>query len=251
MTLFADFGLPDAVTTQGQDNMVWLWRVFLIGAVAVTALIWILVIISVIRFRRRSDEIPSQKQYNIPLEIAYTIAPLVVVAILFGLTVYAQNGFTSLSAQPAVTVEVEGFQWQWQFRYPDDGVTVTGSEQANAALVLPVGESIRFHLVSDDVNHSFWVPQFLEKRDLIPGVNNEIDVTITEPGEWTGRCAEYCGLDHWQMKFDVIAVPREQYTAWINQARLLPQPLIMGSSDLQLPSAPAADGADSSEGGGS
>ena len=75
MTVFADFGLPDAVTTQGQDNMVWLWRIFLIGAVAVSALIWILVIISVIRFRRRSDEIPSQKQYNIPLEIGYTIAP--------------------------------------------------------------------------------------------------------------------------------------------------------------------------------
>ena len=109
-----------------------------------------------------------------------------VVAILFGLTVYAQNGFTSLSAHPAVTVEVEGFQWQWQFRYPDDGVTVTGTDQANAALVLPVGETIRFHLVSDDVNHSFWVPEFLEKRDLIPGVNNEIDVTITATGRMDG-----------------------------------------------------------------
>lgn len=248
MTVLADFGLPDAVTTQGQDNMVWLWKVFLIGAVAVTALIWILVIISVVRYRRRSDEIPSQKQYNIPVEIAYTIAPLVVVAVLFGLTVYAQNGFTSLSAQPAVRVEVEGFQWQWQFRYPDDGVTVTGSEQAPAVLVLPVGETIRFHLVSDDVNHSFWVPEFLEKRDLIPGVDNQIDVEITRPGEWTGRCAEYCGLDHWLMQFQVIAVPKEQYETWINQAHLQPQPLIMGSSEIDLPSAPAADG--TADGGG-
>jgi cytochrome c oxidase subunit 2 len=242
MTVLADFGLPDAVTSQGQDNMVWLWRIFLIGAIAVSALIWILVITSVLRFRRRSDDIPNQKQYNIPLEIAYTVAPLLVVAVLFGLTVYAQNGFTSLSAQPAVNVEVEGFQWQWQFRYPDDGVTISGSEQAPAALVLPVGETIRFHLVSDDVNHSFWVPQFLEKRDLIPGIKNEIEVNITQPGEWTGRCAEYCGLDHWKMTFQVIAVPREQYTSFINQARLQPQPLVMGSSDVQLPSAPPADG---------
>jgi cytochrome c oxidase subunit 2 len=249
MTMLADFGLPDAVTSQGQDNMVWLWKVFLIGAVAVTALIWILVITSVVRFRRRTDEIPSQKQYNIPIEIVYTVVPLVIVAILFGLTVYAQNGFTSLSAHPAVDVEVEGFQWQWQFRYPDDGVTITGSETAPAALVLPVGETIRFHLVSDDVNHSFWVPEFLEKRDLIPGVDNQIDVEITQPGEWTGRCAEYCGLDHWLMQFRVIAVPREQYTTWINQARLQPQPLIMGTSDIDLPSAPAAD--DTSGGGGS
>lgn len=252
MSVFAEFGLPDAVTTQGQDNMVWLWRIFLIGAIAVSALIWILVIVSVVRFRRRSDEIPSQKQYNIPFEIVYTIAPLVVVAVLFGLTVYAQNGFTELSDDPSVRVEVEGFQWQWQFRYPDDGVTLTGSEQAPAVLVLPVGETIQFHLVSDDVNHSFWVPEFLEKRDLIPGIDNRIDIEITEPGQWTGRCAEYCGLDHWLMTFQVIAVPAEQYRSWINQARLEPQPIIVGASDVQLPVAPSSDGdAAASEGSGS
>jgi cytochrome c oxidase subunit 2 len=231
----AGFGLPDAVTTQGQDNMVWLWRIFLIGAVAVSALIWILVIVSVVRYRRRSDEIPSQKQYNIPVEIAYTIAPLVVVAVLFGLTVYAENGFTELSDDPALRVEVEGFQWQWQFRYPDDGVTITGSEQDAAVLVVPVGETIRFQLVSDDVNHSFWVPEFLEKRDLIPGIDNQIDVEITEPGQWTGRCAEYCGLDHWLMTFQVVAIPVEQYRSWIAQARLETQPIIVGASDVQLP----------------
>jgi cytochrome c oxidase subunit 2 len=242
MSVLADFGLPDAVTQQGQDNMVWIWRIFIIGAVAVSALIWVLVVISVIRFRRRSDDIPSQKQYNIPWELGYTIVPLVIVAVLFGLTIYAQNGFTSLAAQPALEVEVEGFQWQWQFRYPNNGVTVTGSEQAEAALVLPVGRTIRFHLVSDDVNHSFWVPEFLEKRDLIPGIDNQIDVNITEPGEWTGRCAEYCGLDHWQMTFDVIAVPADQFDDWVNAARLQPQPLIMGSSDVQLPTASPSDG---------
>jgi cytochrome c oxidase subunit 2 len=251
VSVFADFGLPDAVTTQGQDNMVWLWRIFLIGAIAVSALIWILVIVSVVRFRRRSDEIPSQKQYNIPLEVAYTIAPLVVVAVLFGLTVYAQNGFTELSDDPSVRVEVEGFQWQWQFRYPDDGVTITGSEQEAAVLVVPVGETIRFQLVSDDVNHSFWVPEFLEKRDLIPGIDNQIDVEITEPGQWTGRCAEYCGLDHWLMTFQVVAVPVEQYRSWINQARLEPQPIIVGTSDIQLPTVPSSDGAAASEGSGS
>jgi cytochrome c oxidase subunit 2 len=245
MRVLADFGLPDAVTQQGQDNMVWLWRIFIIGAVAVSALIWVLVIISVVRFRRRSDDIPSQKQYNIPWELGYTVVPLVIVTILFGLTVYAQNGFTSLAAQPALEVEVEGFQWQWQFRYPNNGVTVTGSEQAEAALVVPVGRTIRFHLISDDVNHSFWVPEFLEKRDLIPGINNQIDINITEPGEWTGRCAEYCGLDHWQMTFDVIAVPADEFDDWVDQARLKPQPLIMGTSDVELPTVSPSDGGDS------
>jgi cytochrome c oxidase subunit 2 len=231
----ADFGLPEAVTEQGQDNMVWLWRVFLIGAVAVAGLIWVLVVISVIRFRRRNDEIPNQRQYNIPLEVGYTVVPLLMVAVLFGLTIYSTNGFTDLSDDPALEVEVEGFQWQWQMRYPEQGVTISGSEQAPAALVLPVGETIRFRLISTDVNHSFWVPEFLEKRDLIPGIDNEIEVTITEPGEWIGRCAEYCGLDHWLMTFDVVAVPADEFDAWMNQARLEEQPLIMGTTDVELP----------------
>jgi cytochrome c oxidase subunit 2 len=232
----ADFGLPEAVTEQGQDNMVWLWRVFLIGAVAVAALIWVLVVVSIIRFRRRNDEIPNQRQYNIPLEIGYTVVPLLIVAVLFGLTIYSTNGFTDLSDDPALLVEVEGFQWQWQMRYPEQGVTISGSEQAPAALVLPVGETIRFRLISNDVNHSFWVPEFLEKRDLIPGIDNEIEVTITDPGEWTGRCAEYCGLDHWRMNFDVVAVPSDEFDAWMNQARLEEQPLIMGATEVVLPS---------------
>jgi cytochrome c oxidase subunit 2 len=238
MNVFADFGLPDAVTEQGQDNMVWLWRIFLIGAVAVAALIWILVIIAVVRFRRRSDEIPSQRQYNIPFELGYTIVPLVIVAVLFGLTVFATNGFTSLAEEPTLEVEVEGFQWQWQFKYPGDEVVITGTEQEQSVVVLPVGQTIRFRLVSNDVNHSFWVPEFLEKRDLIPGVDNAIDVEITEPGEWTGRCAEYCGLDHWEMTFSVRAVSAEQFDAWLAAAKTQTQPLVVGVS--QLPPLPDA-----------
>jgi cytochrome c oxidase subunit 2 len=247
--MLGDFGLPEAVTEQGQDNMVWLWRIFLLGAFAVAGLIWVLVITSVIRFRRRNDEIPNQRQYNIPFEIGYTIAPLIVVGVLFGLTVYAQDGFTSLSGEPDLEVEVEGFQWQWRFTYRDEGVAINGSEQAPAPMVLPVGRTIRFHLVSNDVNHSFWVPEFLEKRDLIPGVDNQIDVTITQPGEWTGRCAEYCGLDHWKMTFDVIAVPADQYDAWLTDAQSRPQPLVTGSSDVPVPSTDGSTSAGGSNGG--
>jgi cytochrome c oxidase subunit 2 len=250
MSVLADFGLPDAVTQQGQDNMVWLWRIFLIGAVAVAALIWILVIMAVIRFRRRSDEIPNQRQYNIPFELGYTIVPLVIVAVLFGLTVYATNGFTSLAEEPALEVEVEGFQWQWQFEYPDDEVVITGTEQSQSVVVLPVGQTIRFHLVSNDVNHSFWVPEFLEKRDLIPGIDNSIDVEITEPGDWTGRCAEYCGLDHWQMTFSVRAVPADQFEEWLAAAKTQPQPLVVGVSQLPpLPSAGPPDATQQEAGG--
>ena len=77
-------------------------------------------------------------------------------------------------------------------------------------MVLPVGETAQLALVSTDVNHSFWVPDFLSKRDLIPGVDNEIDVTPTEEGSYIGRCAEFCGLDHWRMYFYVRVVSRRR-----------------------------------------
>jgi cytochrome c oxidase subunit 2 len=230
-------GAPEGVTEQS-ENFSGPWRIFLAGAVAVAALIWGLVIVAIIRFRRRSDEIPPQRQYNIPFEIGYTLVPLGIVAALFAITVVAQEGFTSVSDDPDVTVEVVGFQWQWQFRYPDDGIVVSGTDDAVAELVVPVGRTLQFDLVADDVNHSFWVPEFLEKRDLIPGVDNEIQVEITEPGTWTGRCAEYCGLDHWQMTFTVIALPADEFDAWVEATRALPQPVL---APLDLPAAAGSD----------
>jgi cytochrome c oxidase subunit 2 len=225
-----NFGAPESASEQG-SSFTDMWRVFLIGAVIVAGLIYVLVAISVIRFRRRrnDDEIPGQRQYNIPLEIGYTIAPLVVVAVLFGMTLVSQENFTELSDDPDVTVEVVGFQWQWQFRYPESNIAVSGANDAPPVLVVPAGSTIRFELMADDVVHSFWVPAFLEKRDLIPEVDNAIDVTVREPGEWKGRCAEFCGLDHWQMIFTVKAVPADEFDAWVAEMQQLPQPVV--SSD--------------------
>jgi cytochrome c oxidase subunit II len=81
--------------------------------------------------------------------------------------------------------------------------------------VLPVDRTSQLRLVTTDVNHAFWVPDFLSKRDLIPGVDNEIDVTPNEVGEYRGRCAEFCGLDHWQMYFSVRVVSQDEYEAWL------------------------------------
>ena len=163
------------------------------------------------------------------MEVVYTVGPIIAVGALFGVSLWATNNVTSTSADPDLTVEVEGFQWQWQFRYPDDGVVVSGTNDARPTLVLPVGRTIRFDLQSNDVIHSFWVPEFLEKRDLIPGVDNHIQVEITEPGEWTGRCAEYCGFDHWRMAFAVKAVPAAEFDAWRAEAAGHPQPMIAGT----------------------
>jgi cytochrome c oxidase subunit 2 len=229
-----DLGAPPSATEQG-DSFTSTWRVFLYGAIAVALLIWVLVLLAVVRFRRRSDAIPNQRQYNIPFELVYTAIPLVIVAGLFVLTLFAENRFTSLADEPDLRVEVTGYQWGWQFTYVDQDVTVTSGATEAATLVLPVGRTVRFHLVTRDVNHSFWVPEFLEKRDLIPQVDNEIDVEIVKPGEWTGRCAEYCGLDHWKMRFAVQAVEGPSFDGWLADARQATQPLVAGTTGVTVP----------------
>jgi cytochrome c oxidase subunit 2 len=170
---------------------------------------------SILRYRRRSDDLPSQSHENIPLEIAYTVTPLLVVAVLFGFTVFTQEQVTGAEEDVDLEVEVVGFQWSWEFRYPDLGVDVESTGETDPVLVLPVGATVRFDLVAEDVNHSFWVPEFLEKRDLIPRVDNHVDVEVTRAGEWTGRCAEFCGLKHWSMRFGVRAVPQDEFDQWV------------------------------------
>jgi cytochrome c oxidase subunit 2 len=112
-------------------------------------------------------------------------------------------------------IEVRGFQWQWQFHYRDEDVTVTGTPDKLPQMVLPVNQTARLILTSDDVIHSFYVPDFNEKRDLIPGVRNRIDLDPIEIGTYVGRCAEFCGLDHARMDFTVKVVSQADYREWV------------------------------------
>ena len=240
----ANNGLPESATSQG-DQVTNLWGVFLWLAVAVAGLIWVLtgytIVTSMLRRRRGSAEaVPRQKQYNTPLEIVYTAIPLLMVAGLFWATTVVTDDLDDVTSSD-LTVEVVGFQWQWQFRYPeqdlvpDTEVVVSGQPGPDGypQMVLPVGARVRFELRADDVIHSFWVPEFLEKRDLIPGVTtspeNVIEVDVTREGEWVGRCAEYCGLNHWMMAFSVRAVPADEFDAWVREAQAGTQPMIAGS----------------------
>ena len=218
------FGAPDAASEQGQ-HISSLYRGTMVAALCVGLLVWGLIGWSLVRYRRgRRDEIGSQRSYNIPLEVVYTAIPVVIVAVLFFFSLRTEREVTKLNAHPDVTVEVIGFQWQWQFRYPDEGITVTGASIGEPPeLVLPIGETTRLHLVSRDVNHSFWVPRFLYKRDLIPGVRNDIDVHPTKAGSFAGRCAEFCGLDHWRMNFTVRVVTPAEYRAWLAEQKRPPR----------------------------
>lgn len=209
-------GMPDSATEQG-DTVLDLWSPAVIAALVVGGLVWGLITWSVIRYRKRSEVLPSQVEEHIPIEVVYTVVPVIVVAVLFVIGSLAYRDVNHTSAEPDHVVTVTGFQWSWQFAYEGTDVVVQGTGEGNDGpeLVLPVGETTRLELVSEDVAHSFWVPEFLGKRDLIPGVENAIDVTPTEEGTFRGRCAEFCGLDHWRMYFQVRLVSPEEFDAWL------------------------------------
>jgi cytochrome c oxidase subunit II len=215
----SDFGAPDPASDQA-DSIHSLWRGTVIAALVVGAFVWGLIGWALVRYRRRSDGVPDQKAHNIRLEVIYTAIPVIIVAVLFVVTMRTQADVTDLTDDPDVIVEVIGFQWQWQFRYEDPqggtGPVITGRPAGDPPeMVLPVGRTTRLRLVTRDVNHSFWVPRFLSKRDLIPRVRNAIDVTPTERGSFIGRCAEFCGLDHWRMNFAVRVVSPAEYERWL------------------------------------
>jgi cytochrome c oxidase subunit 2 len=217
------FGQPDPATKEG-GHVLGLWQGFFLAGCAVFALVIGLIVYVAVRFRRRSDDIPQQKHYNVPLEVAYMVTPVLIVAVLFGFSVAVQNRVTRKVAQPDLVVNVTGFQWGWQFEYPERNVTITGSAEQNEkpTLVLPQGKTVRLILRTVDVNHAFWVPSFLNKRDMIAGVDNQIDVTPTDVGSFDGRCAEYCALDHWRMAFTVQVVPPDQLDRAVTAAAQAP-----------------------------
>jgi cytochrome c oxidase subunit 2 len=210
--------LPGPPLTSEAERVRDVWTLFLVLAAAVGLLVVVLVMYCVIRFRKRDDELPSQKHYNIPVEVVYTAVPLLIVIILFVVTAVSVRTVDRVRAgSPDVTVDVLGFQWQWQFGYPDLGVTVTGTDASQPELVLPSNSRVRFRLTSADVIHAFWIPGFRFKRDVIPGQEQVFDVDVLDrTGVFpnSGVCAEFCGLDHAYMRFDVRIVTPDEFQTW-------------------------------------
>ncbi len=218
-------GVPAPVTTQAHD-VLQLWRIVLGAGIVLGILVVGLILWSVVRYRRPRDaepgDLPKQTAANIPVEVIYTVVPLFIVAVLFGLTLRTQHRETHRSATPDLSVEVTGFQWGWRFHYPAQGVTVLGDANSPPTLVLPVNANVRLHLASADVIHSFFVPAFLVKQDLIPGIDNQLEVRPSTLGHFGGFCAEFCGLDHARMTFSVDIVSPSDFQAFA--ARQQPAP---------------------------
>lgn len=234
-----NFGYPDGVTNYS-PRLLNLWQGSAIAALVVGVIVWGMIFYAVVAFRKRSDVLPRQIRYNLPVEILYTVVPVVIVVGMFYYTARDESEVTKLSAHPDVTVDVIGFRWNWQFKYLDPGVgqsspsqnqiEVTGRPGEPAVLVLPQNRSIRFVETSPDVIHSFWVPEFLFKRDVIPGRINQFELTVTKTGTFIGRCAELCGTDHDRMNFYVKVVPQAEYDKFITERLNAPVPSSSASS---------------------
>lgn len=224
--------LPDPATKEGQI-VVHLWNGAWIAAWAVGALVWGLMIWCMVAYRRRKNdnELPVQLRYNVPIEILYTVVPIFMIAVLFSYTARDEAELTKVT-NPPVTINVVGKQWSWDFNYVSpDGASgdvhevgaqaimtgKPGTEETIPTLYLPVGEKVQFVLTSRDVIHSFWVPHFLMKVDMIPGRVNRFEVTPTVEGTFKGKCAELCGTYHSAMLFNVEVVSRAEYDAHLKE----------------------------------
>jgi cytochrome c oxidase subunit 2 len=218
-------GFPEPVTDRAED-IYELWLGSVAAAAVVGVAVTFLILFAAVRYRRMSDKLPRQVRYNLPIEVLYTVVPFVIIAVLFYYTTITQNVVNNLTPEEQggseVNIGVIGFQWNWTFNYVDDDVSVTGIPGQPPRLVLPTDTTIRFTETSPDVIHSFWVPAFLFKRDVIPGRVNTFEVTITKEGEYIGRCAELCGEKHAAMNFSVLAVPPDEYEDYISGLRSNP-----------------------------
>jgi cytochrome c oxidase subunit 2 len=271
------FGWHTGVTKQAQEmRVLWTWSG--VAALAVGVGVWGLIFWCCIRYRKKSDELPKQTKFNLPLEIVYSTVPFLVIGVLFWRTVVVEDNVDATTKNPDVTIQVDAFQWNWQFEYhTSHGVTTAypgtdkttagstfladpssvgpskdtstagkkaaarttplpyylstvGSDDEIPVLVLPVDETIKIDEHSSDVIHSFWVPEFLFKRDIIPyggpdsdtARDNTFEFTPTSTGSFVGRCAELCGTYHSQMNFEVRIVTEAQFQTYLKALAAIP-----------------------------
>lgn len=221
-----ELGAPTPATEQG-ESIVDLWRALLIAATALGLIVVVLAGFGIVRYRerrhQRDEALPYQGHGNGILEAVYVAIPALVVAGFFAYTLRIGDIVNDTADDADVVVDVTGYRWGWRFEYPDEAVVIESIAGERPELVLPVDSTIRFHLGSDDVIHSFFVPSFLTKRDVIPGLSTSFDVDTRRTGTFRGHCAEFCGLDHARMNFTVVVVEQAEYGEWLDGSRVREQ----------------------------
>jgi cytochrome c oxidase subunit 2 len=240
VTVLAGCGVmqpPDAVTSQGQEVHNLYEFVFAI-AVGVFVLVEGLIIFAVIRYRRKptDTELPPQIHGNNVLEIIWTVIPAIIVAVMF---LFSYSTLQKVQAQTPTDIQIRAVaaQFQWEFQYLSADATTVLYDELAPELHVPAGKTVHLLLKSNDVIHAFYVPKFLFKRDVVPGVDNNFDfmVDAADAGQtFNGQCAELCGTYHGSMLFTVKALSPADYDTWlaaaIAKANETPPPLPSGAA---------------------
>lgn len=222
----AGWGILDPITDEGK-RIEDLWIFTLVVALAVFFAVEGALLYAIFRFRKRSDELPPQTHGSTALEIVWTSIPVLIVIALFSYSFIVLRDVEKTAPDNALSIQVDGFQFSWQFTYDlsrlgtntdpnaEGTFSIIGTAANEPTFVIPVGEPVEFRLKSNDVIHSFYIPHFLYKLDVVPGRDNRFVITARETGEFTGQCAELCGLNHALMRFHLRVVEREEFDRWI------------------------------------
>lgn len=235
------WNMPEGVTEISREvyglHMLIFWICVAIGVVVFGAMLY-----SIVAFRKSRGAVPAQFHENTTIEIVWTVIPFV---ILVSMAIPAAGTLIKMerSEGAELSIKVTGYQWKWHYQYLDEGVGFYSNLDAasNRArqigadlepadvehyllnvdhpLVVPTHTKIRLLFTSNDVIHSWWVPELAMKKDAIPGFVNELWVEIEEPGVYRGQCAELCGRDHGFMPVVVVAKPKDEFEAWLAEQR--------------------------------
>lgn len=230
----AQSGLPSPITREA-NKIEELWVFTLIIALVVFFAVEAAILYAVFAFRKKNDELPVQTHGSTIVEVIWTTIPVVIVIALFTYSFIVLRDIENKADPVDLTIEVQGFQYQWGFTYnlndlgtntPDreaaGSISLIGTSDEKPILRIPIGEPVEFALSSQDVIHSFYVRNFLYKLDVIPGRDNRFVVTAHETGDFHAQCAELCGVDHALMQFTLRVVSRADFDAWI--AENAPEP---------------------------
>lgn len=197
-----------------------LWDGVFLVAVVVFILVEFGTLALAIRFRRRrndsDDDLPAQTHGNTKLEIAWTILPAVMLAVVGFFTLRTLFDINERNDDD-LTIQVTGQQWWWEYEYDVDGDGEFDEEVLTANdLVIPAGVDVNLNIESNDVIHSFWIPALNGKKDAVPGRSHPLRINADEPGTYVGQCTEFCGLSHGYMRQRVVALPADEFEAWLD-----------------------------------
>jgi cytochrome c oxidase subunit 2 len=204
-----------SVPTDTREEFAGLFSVYFWVLVGTVAVVFVVVLFALVRYRRRRGHAPSTRSEAKLVELLYATALAGIVAFLVWKTFTAEDKVDALAATPGVQIQVTAFQWGWRFTYPQSGVTIVGDQNQPPTAAVPTDTSVQFTVQSRDVIHAFWVPELRFKKDAFPKFANTFDLAFERDGSYVGRCAEFCGLEHADMTFVLQAMSPDEFRAWL------------------------------------